>query len=182
MAEGQKLAVGVFSSHEDTESALNELKASNFSMSKVSVIAKQGDEEKQVAGVEMSDRVGGQDVESPTQVVSNAVSGATWGTILLGLTSLAIPGAGPVLAAGSLGAALLTNLAGTGLGTLETNRLIHALADSGIPEEQARVYSDRLIGGNYLVFLEGSDTEVGQAESVLQNQGVQEWGVYDHQS
>lgn len=182
MVEGQKLAVGVFPNHQDAETALNELKASSFSMDKVSIIAKQADEEKQVGGVEMSDRISGQDVESPTQVVSNAVSGATWGTILLGLTSLAIPGAGPVLAAGSLGAALLTNLAGTGLGTLETNRLIHALANSGIPEEQARVYSDRLIGGDYVIFLEGSDAEVEQAASVLQNQGIQEWGIFNRQS
>ncbi|MBD1904736.1 general stress protein [Funiculus sociatus GB2-A5] len=171
--------IGVFSNREEAQQGINELKASDFPMDKVSVIARDADHNDQLSGAEMSDRVGSQDVGSATGVVADAVTGATWGTVLVGLTSLAIPGVGPVLAAGSLGVALLTGVAGTGLGALASNNLVKAMTDLGIPEEQARAYSDRLHLGKYLLIVDGSDEDIHRAEAILSNKGIKDWGIFN---
>jgi len=86
VAIAKKRAFGIFPSRKATEQAINELKASGAPMDNVSVIAKQAEENAQ-SGVTMSDRVGNRDVESTTAVVGDAVTCATWGTVLVGLTS-----------------------------------------------------------------------------------------------
>lgn len=174
----QKRAIGVFHNRQEAESALNDLKATGFSMNNVSIIAKQTDSEEQVGGVEISDQVGDKSVENPTGLPADGVTTATWSTLLVGLTSLAIPGAGPVLAAGALGVSLITGIAGVGMGVAASNSLIKALEGLGIPEKQARVYSDRLIQGNYLVLLEGNDDEIERANEIFSDQGIRGWGVY----
>jgi len=175
----QKHAFGVFSKREAAEVALHELKTSGFPMDNVSIIAKDAEQNDRVGGAQMSDHVGDQDVNTPTGVVADTLTGATWGTLLVGLSSLALPGIGPILAAGSVGAALVTGVVGTGVGAAATGNLVNALADLGIPEEQARSYSDRLLGGNYLVIVEGTDEEIDRAESILSDQGIQDWGIYN---
>jgi hypothetical protein len=176
--EHQKRAVGILSKREAAEQALNELKASGFSMDKVSIIAKDAEQGDRIGGAEMSDRIGNKDVQTPTGVVADTLTVATWGTILVGLGSLAIPGIGPIIAAGSVGAALLAGVAGTGIGAAATGALVKALTDIGIPEAQAEVYSDRLLRGNYLVILDGTDGEISHAEAILSKHGIQDWGVY----
>lgn len=174
----QSRAMGVFLDREAAEDALNELKNSGFPMDKVSIISKNADEGEELGNVKTSDRIGNQNVESPTAVVADAATTATWGSVLVGLSSLAIPGLGIVIAAGSVGAALVTTLAGIGLGTIATGNLVRAIADLGIPEEQARVYGDRLIAGNYLAIVDGTDEEIRRVEALLSNRGIQDWGVY----
>ncbi len=65
-----------------------------------------------------------------------------------------------------------------GIGAAATGALVKALTDIGIPEAEAGVYSDRLIAGNYLVILDGTDDEISQAEAILSKLGIQDWGVY----
>jgi hypothetical protein len=170
-------AIGVFSNREKAEQALNELKASGFSMEKVSIIAKDIDQGKQVASVQTSDRIGNQNVDT-TGAVGDAISSATWGGVLVGLSSLALPGIGVVLAAGSVGVALLTSVAGVAVSAAATNNLVQALTGLGIPEERARVYSDRLQQGNYLVIVDGTDDEIHRAEPILRERNIEYWGIY----
>ncbi|MEC4817146.1 MAG: hypothetical protein SAK29_28330 [Scytonema sp. PMC 1069.18] len=54
-----------------------------------------------------------------------------------------------------------------------------AIADLGIPEQRARVYSDRLHIGDYLVIIEGSNDEIEPAQKVLKECGIEYWGVYN---
>ena len=84
-----------------------------------------------------------------------------------------------MIAAGSLGLGLVTSAAGIGIGALASGHLIKALANLGIPEEQARAYSDHLLRGNYLVILEGTDDEITRAEAIFSNQGIQDWSIYN---
>ncbi|WP_017714738.1 hypothetical protein [Kamptonema formosum] len=84
-------------------------------MDKVSILAKDADRDDRLAGAEMSDRIGSQDVRTATGVAADAVTASTLGTVLVGLGSLAIPGVGPIIAAGSLGVALVTSVAGAGI-------------------------------------------------------------------
>lgn len=177
MANITQRGVGVFSDQQALERVLHELKAANFPLENVSVIAQQL-EKGQFEDAQLSDRVGDQKVRSAVGIATDAATTATWGTILVGLTSLAIPGAGPILAAGSLGVALLTGLAGTGLGTAAFANLTKALTKLGIPEEDARVYSEHLNRENYLVIVEGTEEQIQQAESLLNRQQIQDWAVY----
>jgi hypothetical protein len=172
-------AVGVFSTRQEAEHALNELKASGFPMDRVSIIAKDAERQDELGGAAMSNRVSSDqtDVGTATGAVAGTAVG-TLGGLLVGLGSLAIPGVGPVIAAGTIGSTLATTLAGAGIGAL-TGGIVGALADLGIPEEQARVYGDRLSHGDYLVMVDGSDEEIRRAESIMHGRGIQHWGVYD---
>lgn len=171
-------AFGVFSRRETAEKALTELKKSGFPMEKVSIIAKDLEKGDRVGGAQTTHSVGEQNVNSPTAVISDLATGSTWGTLLVGLSGLILPGIGPVLAAGSLGVALLTTLGGVAMGTVASANLVKSLIDLGIPEEQARVYSDRLLAGNYFLIVDGSKEEINRSLDILNNQGMEDWGIY----
>jgi hypothetical protein len=76
---------------------------------------------------------------------SGAVVGGLAG-LVTGLTALAIPGIGPIIAAGPLTGALIGLVAGT-LG----GGLLGALLEAGVPEEQARAYAGRIAEGGVLL-------------------------------
>lgn len=171
----QKQAAGVFLERQPAEQALKDLKSSGFPMDKLSVIAKDHEE---LSGKETSDRIGEQNVNTATGAVADTFAHASWGTVLVGLSSLALPGIGPILAAGSLGAALIATTAGLGISAVATEALVKALVGFGIPQAQAESYGDHLHQGHYLVFVEGTDDEIHRAEEILNRQDIQDWGVY----
>lgn len=176
VASQVKRAVGVFPNRQTAETALTELQSANFPMGQVSVIAKQAEGE-EVSGVGVSDRVGGQTVD-PTNTATDIASTSAAAAVLAGLTSLAIPGIGAILAVGSAVAALAATVAGEGIAAAATGRVVKALQSMGIPQNKAETYSDRLIQGRYVVLVEGSDPEIDRAAQVFGDRGVQEWGVY----
>jgi hypothetical protein len=92
--------------------------------------------------------------------------------------ALAIPGLGPVLLAGEVATAIATTLAGTAIGAA-AGGLLGALIGLGIPEERAKVYSDRVSKGDYLVIIKGSDNDIATAETTLNGHSVQDWGIYN---
>lgn len=171
-------AFGVFPQRETAEIALTELKKSGFPMEKVSIIAKDLEKGDRIGSAKTTHSIGEQNVNSPTAVVSDLATGSTWGTLLVGLSGLALPGIGPILAAGSLGVALLTTLGGVAMGTVANANLVTSLIDLGIPEEQARVYSDRLLAGNYFVIIDGLEAEINQAQGILSKHDIDYWGIY----
>ena len=174
----QKRAVGVFSSRREAEYALHELRDAGFNMNNVSVVAKDADRSDEIAGVDMSDRVGNKADEGATTgaVTGGAVGGLTG--LLVGLGALAIPGVGPVMLAGATATALATALSGGAIGAA-AGGLLGAIVGLGIPEEQARVYNDRLSRGDYLVIVDGTDDDIRHAGGILSKGGIQEWRIYD---
>lgn len=179
MANSQlKHAVGVFSSRQEVEQALNQLNRSGFPMDKVSVIARDADRQDDIAGVDVSDRVGNKADEG---AASGALTGGTLGGItglLVGIGALAIPGVGPVVLAGEVATAIATTVAGTAIGAA-AGGLLGALIGLGIPEERAKVYSDRVSKGDYLVIIKGTDNDIARAEVILNGHSIQDWGIYN---
>ncbi len=180
-------AVGTFANYRDAEMALRELQSSGFSMDRVSIVGRDMEHHGDVAGVDMGDRISGsgKHVAEDTRADEGAKTGAAAGGalggltgLLVGLGALAIPGIGPVMAGGALATALATTVAGGAIGAA-AGGLVGGLVGLGIPEEQARMYSDRVSHGEYLVMVEGSEDEIRRAESVLRSRGIQNWGVYD---
>ena len=179
MAIGKyRRGIGVFSSQQTMEFSINELRESGFPMDKVSVIAKD-DSGDSVQGTDVNKKPGlevtkGAKVGSITGTVLGLLSG-----LLLSASTLIIPGVGPVVAAGTLAETLATTLAGAGIGAA-SGGLVGAFTGLGIPGDKAKVYSDRLSQGDYLIVIEGKSDEVMRAETLLLNdRGIEEWAVYD---
>jgi hypothetical protein len=174
VSQKYKRAIGTFPNRQQAEAALHELRNSGFAMDRVSILAKDTDVGDQIAGTEVRDR-------GETEAQEGAGIGATTGTVLgglggllVGLEALIIPGVGPFLAGG----AIATTLAGAGLGAA-AGGIIGALTGLGIPEEEARAYSERVSRGEYLVILDGTEAEINRAAALLMSQGIREWRVHD---
>ncbi|MEO5953179.1 MAG: general stress protein, partial [Chloroflexia bacterium] len=110
-----------------------------------------------------------------TEVVQEGMGGAATGAmtggalgglagLLVGIGAIAIPGIGPVVAAGPLGTALATTLVGAGIGAA-AGGIIGALVDAGVPEEEARLYSTGVERGGVLVT---AKVPAGQEQAALQ--------------
>lgn len=176
---GRRRAVGVFPHRRNAEAALRELRDAGFDMNHVSVVGKNADRDDQIAGVEMSDRAGGNKADEGAKAGA-ATGGALGGLtgLLVGLGALAIPGIGPVMAGGALATALASTAAGGAIGAA-AGGLTGALVGLGIPEERAKFYNDRVARGDYLVMLDGTEDEIRRAEPIFSRHGIQDWGIYD---
>lgn len=185
-----KRAIGVFAHRRDAEAALTELRDAGFPMDHISLIAKDADHNDRIAGVDMHSRADTKTgaktgVKTGNKADDGAKAGAATGAaagglggLLVGLGALAIPGIGPVIAGGALATALATTLTGGAIGAA-AGGVTGALVGLGIPENQAKVYNDRLNRGDYLVIVDGTEDEVRHAETILKRRGIQEWGVFD---
>lgn len=114
--------------------------------------------------------------ETETDVTSSdhaestgAGTGATIGTVLgggagllAGIGALAIPGVGPVVAAGWLVAALT----GAGVGAA-SGGLLGTLVGSGVPEEHAQTYVEGVRRGGTLVSVRADEAMASTVENVL---------------
>ncbi len=88
------------------------------------------------------------------------------GGLLAGLGLLAIPGLGPIVAAGWLAATAV----GAGIGAAggaATGSLVGALKNAGHTDEEANVYSEGVRRGGTLVSAKVPDGQITQAEAVL---------------
>jgi hypothetical protein len=173
-----KRAVGVFPTRNEAEHALKELRDSGFPMDRVSVVARDAEGREDIAGASVHDRVGTKAEEGAGigALTGGGLGGLTG--LLVGLGALAIPGIGPVMLAGATATAIATTIAGGAIGAV-TGSLVGALVGLGIPEEQARVYNERVTRGEYLVIVDGTDAELARAEAILKGRGIQEYGIYN---
>ncbi|MBD1913544.1 MULTISPECIES: general stress protein [unclassified Leptolyngbya] len=167
-------AIGTFPNRRAAEHALNELRDSGFPMARVSILTKDSEDQGNIAGATHH-------TKTDEGAKTGAAAGGALGTItglLVGLGTLAIPGIGPILVAGATATTLATTLAGTAIGAV-AGSLLGALAGLGIPEDEAHGYHDRIMRGEYLVIVDGSDDEIAQAEQILHSRGVESYKVYD---
>jgi uncharacterized membrane protein len=168
-------AVGIFSSRQDAEYALNELRDAGFNMDKVSVIVNNADRHGQIAGADVSDSKGEQ-IAGGTK--AGATAGATTGSIIAlvgSLGVLALPGVG---LAGEVGILLANTVLGGAIGAA-TGALAGALIGWGVPEDKAKYYDERVAQGDYLVVVQGTAEEILRAEGIIENRGIRDWGIYD---
>ena len=106
-----------------------------------------------------------------TPAVGTAATGAALGGLgglLVGLGVLAVPGIGPLLAAGPLAGALGGMLAGGAAGGV-----IGGLSAIGVPEEYARDYAARIEQGHTLVSVRTDEVTADPAERILTVNGAE---------
>ncbi|AVH70403.1 hypothetical protein [Nostoc sp. 'Lobaria pulmonaria (5183) cyanobiont'] len=167
--EKERRTIGVFAGYSDAQLVLQELKASNFPMNKVSVIARNTEEKTDIAGVEIIENTG----NTSSKDTAGAVASDAFGSITelsVSVALLVIPGIGSVILAGSEVTAIATTLAG-GLPAL--------FLSLGISEKQAQGYSDLVCKGYYLVIVTGIDIEIRLAKRIFNRRDIQQWGVYE---
>ncbi len=159
-----KKIVGIFNTEENAVNAIENLKVQGVRDNEISVITE--DEESYQA---IKNRTG-MDVEEGPDVPSGTVrAAATGGTIgglgglLLGLGALAIPGIGPIVAAGPIASALMGTLAGGAVGGLAA-----AFKEHGIAKDEAHVYEERIHQGDIMILVEDNDNKE-RREAVHEN-------------
>lgn len=174
-----KRAIGVFSHRRDAEAAITELRDAGFPLSKVSIIAKDTNGHG-IAGVDVDKNVGSGNKADEGVKAGAATGGVVGGLtgLLVGLGTLAIPGIGPVIAGGAAATALASTVAGGAIGAA-AGGIVGGLVGLGIPEDKARVYSDRFQKGDYLVIIDATEAEIRQAEAILNRRGIEEFAIYD---
>ena len=169
-------AVGVLPSNLATEATLNLLKDAGLSLDKITLVARTADDDDDTIPEEQFIRH-----RTIERLGKGALDGGMFGAVgglLIGLASLVLPGIGTVGVIGARGVLLLGTAVGSLYGAVGGS-LLGAAFGNNMSIEQSRVYSDSLVQGNYLVFIEGTNDEIHCAEEVLKTQGVQDWGVYD---
>jgi hypothetical protein len=150
----------LYDSSSSAQAAVQELEASGFSHDDVTYMGNKG---ASAANDSTDDRSGEHGAGS------GAGTGATLGTVLgggagllAGLGALAIPGVGPLVAAGWLVAALT----GAGVGAA-AGGLLGALTGAGLGEEHAETYAEGVRRGGHLVVVRADDTRAAEAERIL---------------
>lgn len=156
-----KTVVGLFEYYQDAERAVDQLSSRGFGKTEISVAARDRVLRERV--------VGGKDQAVAESAGAGAVGGTAVGGIaglLVGIGALAIPGIGPVIAAGTLGTALATTAVGAGIGAA-AGGLIGALVGLGIPEEDAQFYAEGVKRGGVLVTVQTTDDRASEALNIL---------------
>jgi hypothetical protein len=163
---GKNTAVfGIYPSRRSLEDAVSVLKSEGFRNTDISVLT--------------PENVGNKDLktEKNTKAPEGTVAGAGAGAVvggtlgwLAGIGALAIPGAGPFIAAGPI-VGLLGGL-GAG-GTL--GGIAGGLIGLGIPEYEARRYEGRVKSGGTLLSIHCDNSEwVKRAKDVLERTGAED--------
>jgi hypothetical protein len=167
--------VGVFDDPRHAEMALNELKNAGFAPDQVSVVARDTRETQDM--VERSDMQGAETTGATTGAFLGGITGGIAGW-LVGIGALAIPGIGPIVAAG----ALATTLGGAAIGAV-AGGLIGALVGAGIPEEDARGYETHVKEGRILITAQAPNAQLAQqARAAFDRHGGTDVRAYDRGS
>jgi hypothetical protein len=152
-----KTVTGLFDTYSEATTAVNNLKAAGISDNDISIVSNNGDGHYK----EESNAAEG----AGTGAGVGAVVGGAGG-LLTGLGMLAIPGVGPVVAAGWLAALAVGAVGGAVVGGA-TGGLIGALTNSGVPEADAHVYAEGVRRGGTLVTAKVDESRYTEAESIL---------------
>lgn len=148
---------GLYDTYAAASAAVNALEASGVSHSDISIVANNADDSHAV-GAKSADAAG------HGAEVGTAVGGL--GGLLAGLGLLAIPGVGPVVAAGWL----VATAVGAGAGALvgaAAGGLVGSLTAAGVPEAQAHVYAEGVRRGGTLVTARVDDDQATSAQAIL---------------
>ena len=165
--------IGIISTQQAATQVLDELRAIDFPMQKISLFPLDSKHEKL-----HNDTNTDKHTMTPIEgAKTGAITGGTAGGFLAltaGLGVLVIPGFGPALAVESVLATLLA-----GGGSAIFGSVYGAFQGWFAPERQARLYDPSTSQEEFLVKVEGTADEIGQAESILRYWRVREWHVYE---
>lgn len=151
-----KKVISTFPNRDAAEKAVAELRQKGFDKD-ISIVARDDDRQKN---------------QFTTMNDNNLTAGITTGGVLGGLAglavgagALAIPGIGPLIAAGPI-AGLLSGAA--------TGGIAGGLVDYGIPEDRSKYYEDKVKQGSILVTVQADENRINDAADTLRRHGAQD--------
>jgi hypothetical protein len=168
------MVLGVFSDRDNAENAINDLRSNGYDAKNISIIMKDTAEAQTVAS--------NTGANVATAATSGAATGGVLGAVaglLVGIGAIAVPGIGALLIGGPIAAALgLTGAAASTVSGAVTGALagglLGALMGLGIPEEDARIYEDRVRAGGILVAVPTRMGEGPEARDILEENGAEQ--------
>jgi len=161
----KKAVFGIYSSVAQAERGVDALVAGGFPNADISVLAPDQQGTKDFAHEKHTKAPEG----TTTGVAAGGALGGTLG-LLAGIGALAIPGIGPLIAAGPIMGAL----AGLGVGGA-VGGLVGALVGMGIPEYEAKRYEGRVKDGGVLLSAHTTDADATtRAKAILKQTGAED--------
>jgi hypothetical protein len=165
MADKKTAVFGIYNTRNGAEQAADALVNGGFAAGDISVLLPENLGTREI-GTEKS-------TKAPEGATAGAGTGAVLGGalgLLAGIGALAIPGVGPLIAAGPI----MATLAGMGVGGT-VGGLTGALVGLGIPEYEAKRYEGIIQKGGILLSVHCSTSdEVKRAKEILKNTGAQD--------
>lgn len=168
--QGEDSVVAVFSKHSAAESAIKELENGGFDIKKLAVVGRDYQTEEDVVGF----------YNTGDRMKYWGKWGAFWGglwSLLFGAAFLIVPGVGPIVAAGSIVASIVSALEGAvvvgGLSALGAG-----LFSLGIPKNSVVQYEVSVKAGKFVLIAHGTDGEVAKARDLLKTSGAEQVDSY----
>ncbi|MCG7349996.1 general stress protein [Sphingomonas sp. MJ1 (PH-R8)] len=158
-------ASAIFDTHAEAERAVSELRTAGVNDTDLSIIAHHGGTTTATSGEgEITD-------EHHRNVLRGILGGGALGAGL-GVAALAIPGVGPLAAAGAIAASAVPEAMaiGAGLGAL-TGTFNEVLTKHGVSEDDANYYGGRMKDGGVVVTVGGSGIDGDRAREILYRNG-----------
>jgi hypothetical protein len=156
---------GIYATPSTAEAAVDHLIANGFTNSAISVLLPDDESTRAFAHEKSTKAPEG----TATGAATGGVIGGTLG-LLAGIGALAIPGVGPLIAAGPI----VATLAGAGAGGA-VGGMVGALVGMGIPEYEAKRYEGAVKDGGTLLSVHCDTSEqVDAAKASLKNTGARD--------
>jgi uncharacterized membrane protein len=159
-----KTIVGSFDSFNEAHQVANDLRNAGFLDSDISIVANNA------AGEFRDDPRVTVSRDETSATAKGAVTGAVVGGgagLAASLAGLAIPGIGPIIAAGPI----VATLAGAGTGAV-AGGLIGGLVDLGVPESDAQYYAESVRRGGALVTVRCDESRADEVSDVMRQHGA----------
>lgn len=162
----------LFDTHTEALDAVAELEASGISHDRISIVSNNADNWHS-GSHHSKGPLGDANGDGENDVADGAGKGATAGGVLgagagvlAGLGMLAIPGLGPVVAAGWLASTAVGAVVGAAAGGA-TGGILGALKEAGHTDDEAHVYSEGVRRGGTLVSVRAEDGEEDRLERIM---------------
>src|SRR6201991_3494165 len=165
MSDKNVAVFGIYKTPGTAEAAVDHLLSKGFTNGSISVLLPDDESTRAFAHEKSTKAPEG----TATGVATGGAVGGTLG-LLAGIGALAIPGVGPLIAAGPIMGAL----AGLGVGGA-VGGMVGALVGLGIPEYEAKRYEGRVKDGGVLLSVHcDSSNEVSRAKEILKATGAED--------
>lgn len=149
----ERIASAVFDSHEEAKRAMTELRSAGIDQKCISIVGRHGEQD----NIEEAD---GSDGMNASGAVKGAIGGAVVGG-LLGVAALAIPGVGPLAAAGAIASGAIPGAAAIGAGAgAVAGGLTGMLTNHGVSEEDASYYEGHINDGGVFLSVDAGESSV----------------------
>lgn len=165
MEEMHVAVFGIYANRDLAEHAVDYLLKKDFASSAISVLLPDDDSTTNFAHEKHTKAPEG----TATGATTGGLIGGTLG-LLIGLGVLAIPGVGPLIAAGPI----IGTLTGVGAGGA-VGGIVGALVGMGIPEFEAKRYESAVKGGGVLLSVHcGTSPQISLAKQSLRDTGAKD--------